>query len=168
MTFVLGSQSLQRLEHVDDRIVKVAKRAITETTQDFTIETGWRSNVDQMKAFLAHTSQKNGIPEGQVMGGVKGTGMSQHQLGKAVDATPWVNGKILWAAVPGNKQWDYIYPVADAFRKAAIALNVKLRWGGVWDMALNDIKGDLKAAVAAYTVRHKGPDMIDGPHFEVI
>ena len=68
-------------------------------------------------------------------------------------------------------EWPLIYPIAVAMRAAANKLNVAIRWGGIWDKRLNDLPGDIesiKREVAAYCVRHPGPDFLDGPHYELM
>ena len=176
MPFSLGRQSLAKLAQVHPDLVRVVKTAIGLSTQDFRVENGLRSDADQLAAFKAGNSKLNGIAVGQTVNGIKGTGRGNHQanlsdgLSHAVDLTPWVKGKILWAAVPGAQQWSYIYPVAAAMRSAAIAEKVTIRWGGVWDKMLNDLRDGaaaLEKALGDYKVRHAGPDFVDGPHYEI-
>lgn len=176
MPFNLGQQSLTQLAKVHPDLVRVVKAAILVSAQDFTVEQGLRSDADQLAAFKRGNSKLNGIPKGQTVGGIKGTGRGNHQadltdgLSHAVDLTPWVDGMILWRAVPAAKQWNYIYPVAAAMREAAIAQNVKIRWGGVWDMSLNELAAGAAAmeqAVVDYKKRRNGKAFIDGPHYEI-
>ena len=86
-------------------------------------------------------------------------------LSWAVDAVPVPAGKLTW-------DWSLIWPVVAAFARAAVMLNCEsnIRWGGVWDLRLNQY-GDLsplsyQVASAAYVKRHGEPAFIDGPHFE--
>lgn len=172
-----GATSLANMAGMHPDLIRVNNRAIIITAQDFGVTCGIRSDAAQLDAWLHHFSKLNGIPVGQTVKGIKGTGRGNHQIdahdhtGHATDNTPFINGVILWSAVPPEQQWKYIYPVASAMRDAAIIEAVKLRWGGVWDRTLNDLPAGaaaMQAEVAAYTVRHKGPDFIDGPHFELL
>jgi peptidoglycan L-alanyl-D-glutamate endopeptidase CwlK len=58
-------------------------------------------------------------------------------------------------------------------------MGIEIRWGGVWDRQLDDYApktlsspdqyaAAMKKAVYDYTVRHPGPDFIDGPHYEML
>lgn len=148
MTFALGATSLAHLQGVNPDLVRVVKRAITTTTQDFSVNEGLRSVAKQMANVAAGNSR---------------TMESRHLDGHAVDLVPWINGSLQW-------DWPAIYHIASAMRGAGIAENVPLRWGGVWDRALNELPGDpagLKLAVEAYAKRHVGSDLLDGPHFEL-
>jgi len=174
--YLLGAQSRAHLAGVHADMVRVVDHAIQISTQDFGVAEGVRSDADQLRDWMRHTSKLNGIPVGKIRNGVHGTGRGNHQLaadgfGHATDLVPYVNGVILWSAVPPAQQWDYIYPVAAAMHAAAIAENVDLRWGGVWDRKLRDLPGTvagLRQSVADYCTRHPGPDFLDGPHFELV
>lgn len=176
--FTLGERSLKNLKQVHPDVAAVCLRAIELSTQDFCIENGPRDKTTQLAVWRSGHSKLNGIPVGVTENGVEGTGLGNHQVGPdgfghAVDATPWVNGKILWAnrGLSDTEQWSYIYPVAWAFQQAAHEWGARIRWGGVWDRVLNDLPlngpAALKAEVALYVIRHRGPDLLDGPHFEL-
>lgn len=178
MTFAFSAQSAANLVGVHPNLVKVCRRALEITAQDFGITCGVRSNEDQLKAWLRHASKLNGIPVGQTRNGVHGTGRGNHQvngkdgLGHAVDAVPFVGGIILWSMnYTDAQQWERIYPVMDAMRMAAIELKIRVRSGAVWDRTLNDMTHGGVAAmvreVAEYSARHPGPDFLDGPHVEL-
>lgn len=153
MTYVLGAGSRAKLDRVHPDIVRVVRRAITITAQDFTVFEGLRSQATQ-NAYLAR--------------GVTKVKFSQHMLqadgfGHAVDLVPWIEGGARW-------EWPLIYPIAAAMRDAARFERVAIRWGGVWDKVLNDLAAGpeaMKQAVADYCARHPGPDFIDGPHYEL-
>ncbi len=150
MTYILGPKSLQHLEGVHPDLVAVVHGAIKLTTQDFGVHEGLRSIETQKKYVDA---------------GVSKTMDSKHLLqpdglGHAVDLVPYIDGTLRW-------EWPPIYKVASAVQATAISLNVKLRWGGVWDKVLNDLGPKLEAEVHAYGERHPGPDFLDGPHFEL-
>lgn len=158
--FLFGDQSMAHLAGVHPDLVRVARRAIQISTQDFSVEEGLRTAADEAKHVADGTSH---------------TTKSKHLVqadgfGHALDLVPVVAGKSLWTVAPAL-QWSFIYPVAAAVRTASIAEKVPVRWGGVWDRTLGDL-GDtpdlLKTAIANYCTRHNGPDFLDGPHFELV
>lgn len=171
--YLFGATSNAHLVGVHPRLVSVAQHAIQISTQDFCVAEGVRSAADQLRDWMRRTSKLNGIPVGQIVNGVHGTGVGNHQVkadgfGHAVDLVPIVDGALLWT-LPEAQQWQHIYPVAEAMRLAAISFNIRIRWGGVWDRCLNDLNGTgpLAAEVQAYEARHVGADFIDGVHFEL-
>lgn len=150
MTFVLGPTSLGRLSGVGPDLVKVVKRAIEITPQDFSVFEGLRSRETQAE-YLKR--------------GVTRTMNSKHLrqptgFGHAVDLVPFIDGRVRW-------EWGAIWPIAEAMKQAAQETGILLRWGGVWDRTLNEL-GDLKTEVDMYCKRHPGPDFLDGPHYELI
>lgn len=148
MTYALGAKSLAHLEGVHPDLVRVVKRAITTTQQDFAVQQGLRTFEEQKRNVAAGNSR---------------TLKSRHLTGHAVDLVPWINGALEW-------DWPAIYRIASAMRGAASAEGVPIRWGGVWDRQLAELPGDpagLKLAVEAYAKRHAGSDLLDGPHFEL-
>lgn len=158
MTYVLGKASLSTLEGVHPDLVRVVKRAITLTHVDFRVYEGLRSLARQ-KALVAKgastTMNSRHLP------GTNG-------FGHAVDLVPYIDfdgdgkAELRW-------DWPLCYKIAEAMREASIAENVPLRWGGVWDIPLSQIK-DTEQAVADYVARRKAQGnraFIDGPHFEL-
>lgn len=113
MGYKLSSRSLSRLEGVHPDLVKVVKRAIQITEQDFTVLEGLRS-LERQKELVKKGASK--------------TMNSRHLTGHAVDIAPWVNGGVSW-------DWDYYYEVADAMKEAARELGVDITWGGDWKWA---------------------------------
>ena len=122
MTFKLSQLSLNNLKGVDEDLVAVVKRAIEITEIDFSVTEGIRTLDRQTELF------KKGLSK---------TMKSKHLIGRAVDLVAYVDGKVSW------EKEDY-YPIALAMERAAIELNVKIKWGG-----------DFK-------------NFFDGPHFELI
>ena len=103
----LGNKSLQKLEGVHPDLVKVVKRAIEITEQDFSVIEGLRSIERQRE--LVNT-------------GASTTMNSRHLTGHAVDIAPY----------PLSWDWQYFYPIADAMKDAAQELGIDLEWGGDW------------------------------------
>lgn len=153
MTFILGSRSRRELQDVHPVLVVVVERAISLTSQDFTVFDGLRT-INEQRELVRRGASK--------------TMNSKHLRQRdgyshAVDLVPYVGGKLRW-------EWPLIYPIAAAMAKAARQEGLALTWGGVWDRQVAEYGGDagaMKAAVHAYCVRHPGPDFIDGPHYQV-
>lgn len=162
MTYILGARSRAELAGVHPTLVGVVERAITITEQDFTVADGMRT-LEEQKQNVAR--------------GVSKTMNSRHLVqadhtGHAVDLVPWINGKPRW-------EWPPIYRIAAAMLVSARQLTVPLRWGGVWDKPLLSLDGTgardiaalpaiLEHEVLGYISRHRGPDFLDGPHFELL
>ncbi len=156
MTYSLGAASRRELAGVHPRLVAVVERAITYTSQDFTVFDGLRTEAEQRQLVARGASRTmNSMHRKQADG-----------FGHAVDLVPWINGKPRW-------EWKPIFQIAVAVKRAADELDVRLRWGGVWDRALADLPGDaagIEQAVNAYVSRRRAMGktaFIDGPHFEL-
>lgn len=108
--FTLGATSLARLQGVHPDLVKVVKRAIQITKQDFTVLEGLRTK-ERQRQLVAKGASK--------------TMNSYHITGHAVDIAPRVNGQVSW-------DWQHYYPIRDAMKQAAKELNVPITWGGDW------------------------------------
>lgn len=154
MTYVLGAKSKRNLEGVHPALVRVVERAIALTEQDFSVHEGLRSLETQRK-YLARRVTRT----------LKSKHLKQPDgYGHAVDLVPYVDGVLRW-------EWPLIWDIAAAMQTAAIEEAVSLRWGGVWDRRLNLLQQGpegLRKEVEAYTVRHPGPDFLDGPHYELV
>lgn len=144
MPYVLGRKSLANLEGVHDDLVKVVKRAIELTEQDFAVHEGLRSAERQRALYNKGLSKLDGFMN-----------FSRHQTGKAVDLVPYVDGVLAW-------EWEAIFPVADAVRKAAVEWNVPIRWGGTWQEFTNERYSGFTAKEMFET----NPSW-DGAHFEL-
>ncbi len=110
MTFILSQKSLRRLEGVHPDLVKVVKRAIQITPIDFIVVEGLRTK--ERQAYLVEK-------------GASKTMNSRHLTGHAVDLAPIVDNKVSW-------DWKHYYPLAEAVKKAAEEVKVKVEWGGDW------------------------------------
>lgn len=110
MSFSLSQRSLNSLKGVDERLVKVVKRAIELTTIDFVVTEGLRS-AQRQKELVAQ--------------GASRTLKSKHLTGHAVDVAALVDGKVTW-------EYKYYQEIAKAFKQAAKEFGYKLTWGGDW------------------------------------
>lgn len=156
MTYSLGSKSLAELDGVHPKLVKIVKRAIELTDQDFSVHDGLRTVAEQRE---------------YVRRGVSKTMNSMHMkqadgYGHAVDLVPYINGQLRW-------EWKPIFNVAVAVRLAAGELEIPLLWGGVWDRGFLDLDGTaamMEQAVSSYIGRRRAlgkTAFIDGPHWQL-
>jgi peptidoglycan L-alanyl-D-glutamate endopeptidase CwlK len=148
MTFSLGQSSLRELEGVHSDLVAVVKRAVDLSVQEFAVHDGSRTLEEQKEYVESGASQ---------------TLDSRHLTGHAVDLVPLINGKLRW-------EWEPIYRIADAVRKAAKEIGVPIRWGGSWDLVLTDTDSSPEDLVADYGSRRRKAGkkvFLDGPHFEL-
>lgn len=152
MSYQLSQKSLDRLKGVDERLVKVVKRAIELSPIDFMVLEGVRTKEQCMinygKGRTAAQVQAKGVPAKYAQpSAAKVTWLnnpfaSKHVSGKAVDLVPY---PVDWQDL---KKFDAI---AKAMLQAAKELGVTIRWGADWD-------GDGKP-------RERGES--DSPHFEI-
>ena len=150
--FVLSKLSLGRLEGVNPALVKVVKRAIEITQQDFLVVEGVRSKeqcyINYGKGRTVAQCTAKGVPAKYAQPKLaKVTWLnnplsSKHVSGKAVDLVPY---PVNWNDLTKFDQ------VAKAMFAAAKELGVSIRWGADWDNDGN--------------YREKGE--YDSPHFEL-
>lgn len=139
MAYALGKQSLSRLEGVHPDLVKVVKRAIQISDQDFMVLEGVRTPARQKELY----AQGRTKPGPKVTWTLKSNHFKQADgCGHAVDLVPY--------PVDWNTASKFT-AIAKAMLVAADDLGVKLRWGGNWD-------GDDRPGEKGET---------DGPHFEL-
>lgn len=116
--FAFGNTSKERMIGVDKDLVSVAELALKLTKIDFGIPQygGLRTAEEQRRLFDAGKSEADGV-----------TNKSYHQTGKALD---------FYAIDPdtGSASWEpgLLAQVAAAFLQAAIQLEAKIEWGGLW------------------------------------
>ena len=110
MVKALNKKSLDRLSGVHTDLVAVVKLAIELSDIDFQVIEGVRSKARQEQLFKAGASQ---------------TLNSRHLTGHAVDLAALVNDSIRW-------DWPLYFKIADAMKKAAAQLKIKIVWGGDW------------------------------------
>lgn len=146
--FSFGERSESELKGVHADLVRVVRRALELTVQDFGVHDGLRTLAEQQKL---------------VESGASRTLDSRHLSGHAVDLVPYVNGKLRW-------EWEPIYKVADAVRRAARELQVPLVWGSAWDVVFTDTDEPPQDVSADYAARRRKAGktaFLDGPHFEL-
>lgn len=104
----LTNTSLKRLQGVDDRLVRVVKKAAEISNLMFNVAEGLRTKERQEQLFKEKKTK---------------TLNSKHLYGRAVDLYPIVNNKIAW---------DKFEELSEIMFKAANECNVKITWGGNW------------------------------------
>ena len=133
----LSPSSLANLKGVHPDLVKVVMKAAEITDLDFAISEGKRDLARQKKLLAA---------------GATTLLKSRHLTGHAVDLVPILDGKPRW-------DWPLYLKLAVTMRTAAQALNIPIRWGGIWEI-INPTKGPFTTAMLS----KKFPD---GPNFEL-
>lgn len=148
MGYALGKRSKDRLLGVDPRMVTVVEKAITISEQDFSVICGLRT-VKEQEALVAK--------------GASQTMKSKHLEGLAVDLMAYIDG--------GRWELNLYDEIADAIRKAAIELEVNVRWGAAWHKTLNEWDGTAEDLMNEYIDLRRSQGrrpFIDGPHFEIV
>ena len=131
--YKLSERSLKSLEGVDPNLVKIVKRAIEITEQDFIVIEGLRTREQMMinygKGRTADQLAVHGIPasyakpkEAKVTW-LNNPFASNHAKGKAVDIVP---NPVDWSDISKFKK------INEAMQAAAKELGVKLSYGGDW------------------------------------
>ena len=149
MPFNLSQKSLDRLEGVNDDMVRVVKKAIELTKVDFGVICGLRTVEEQEELVAKGASQ---------------TMKSKHIDGLAVDLMAYLGGRASW-------ELNLYDDIADAMKEAAKLENVGVRWGAAWHIDnMADWDGTMEEAMNAYIDLRRSQGrrpFIDGPHFEL-
>lgn len=131
--YKLSERSLKSLEGVDPNLVKIVKRAIEITEQDFIVIEGLRTKEQMMinygKGRTASQLAVHGIPasyakpkEAKVTW-LNNPFASNHAKGKAVDIVP---APVTWDDISKFKK------INEAIQAAAKEFGIKLSYGGDW------------------------------------
>ena len=149
MGFTLSQRSLDRLDGVNEDMVRVVKKAIDVSKIDFGVICGLRT-VEEQEALLAK--------------GASQTMKSKHLDGLAVDLMAYIGGRASW-------ELNVYDDIADAMKEAAKLENVGIRWGAAWQIDdMRTWEGTMEEAMNAYVDLRRGQGrrpFIDGPHFEL-
>ena len=146
-TFALSERSQRNLEGVHPDLQAIVKRAIELTEIDFAVTEGVRSFERQEELFDK---------------GATTTMNSRHLTGHAVDVVAYIGTDISWSM-------PLYFKIADAFREAAIGLEVPIEWGCAWRRQLNSYSSAKKANMTYVDVRRKQGKrpFLDGPHMQL-
>lgn len=147
--YKFSAQSLSNLNGLNERLVKVIKRALEVSEIDFAVNEGKRTLERQKKLKASGASQ---------------TLKSNHLTGNAVDLVPTPNGKMDW------NDWNNFYTLCQSMQKAAEELGIAIRWGGCWE-TINHKPGHPKDWIEDYGKRRRAlgkKPFTDGPHYELV
>lgn len=154
MTYKLGAHSRHELKGVHPDMVRVVRRAIRITEQDFTVHDGLRT-IEEQEEYVRRSVSKN----------LKSMHLPQEDTkkGHAVDLVPFINGKLRW-------ELEACFAIAQAVRQAAREEGVAIRWGGPWARLDDDVR-DPGLMVEEYVAKRRRQGrrpFVDAPHFELM
>jgi peptidoglycan L-alanyl-D-glutamate endopeptidase CwlK len=150
MTYKLSTRSQEKLIGVNSELKEVVCLAITYTKIDFGVIEGLRTEKRQRTL---------------VDSGASKTMKSKHLDGRAVDLMAYVDGRGCW-------ELNVYDEVADAVKRAAIEVDIAVRWGAAW--TITDIckwENTMEEAMNSYVDIRRGQGrrpFIDAPHFELM
>ena len=148
--YELSQRSLNRLEGVDERLVKVVCAAIKLSNVDFGVSEGLRTE-ERQKELVSKGASK--------------TMKSKHLEGKAVDLVGYIGGQVSWEVTTYDD-------IADALKMAAKEEGVKVRWGAAWHIDdICEYEGTMEEAMNDYVDLRRSQGkrpFIDAPHFELM
>ena len=150
MAYKLSTRSQERLMGIEPELKEVVCLAITYTKIDFGVIEGLRTEKRQ-RALVESGASK--------------TMKSKHLDGRAVDLMAYVDGRGCW-------ELNVYDEVADAIKRAAIEVDVAVRWGAAWTVTdIREWNGTMEEAMNSYVDTRRGQGrrpFIDAPHFELI
>jgi peptidoglycan L-alanyl-D-glutamate endopeptidase CwlK len=150
MTYKLSTRSQEKLIGVNSELKEVVCLAITYTKIDFGVIEGLRTEKRQRAL---------------VNSGASKTMKSKHLDGRAVDLMAYVDGRGCW-------ELNVYDEIADAVKRAAIEVDIAVRWGAAW--TITDIckwENTMEEAMNSYVDIRRGQGrrpFIDAPHFELM
>ena len=150
MAYKLSTRSREKLIGVKGELKEVVCLAITYTKIDFGVIEGLRTE-NRQRALVESGASK--------------TMKSKHLDGRAVDLMAYVDGRGCW-------ELNVYDEVADAMKRAAIEVDVAVRWGAAWTVTdIREWNGTMEEAMNSYVDTRRGQGrrpFIDAPHFELI
>ena len=150
MAYKLSTRSREKLIGIDSKLKEVVCLAITYTKIDFGVIEGLRTE-NRQRALVESGASK--------------TMKSKHLDGRAVDLMAYVDGRGCW-------ELNVYDEVADAMKRAAIEVDVAVRWGAAWTVTdIREWNGTMEEAMNSYVDTRRGQGrrpFIDAPHFELM
>jgi peptidoglycan L-alanyl-D-glutamate endopeptidase CwlK len=150
MAYKLSTRSREKLIGVKGELKEVVCLAITYTKIDFGVIEGVRTE-NRQRALVESGASK--------------TMKSKHLDGRAVDLMAYVDGRGCW-------ELNVYDEVADAMKRAAIEVDVAVRWGAAWTVTdIREWNGTMEEAMNSYVDTRRGQGrrpFIDAPHFELM
>lgn len=120
MNYIYGRRSKSILETVNVLLAQVFVYALDTGLMDITIIDGRRSR-QQQNLYYAQGRSKVQWPNS------KHNVRYPHDLSKAIDAAPYVNGKT-------SSDFRHCIFLAGVIQTVGYDMGVSIRWGGNWDM----------------------------------
>ena len=121
--FTFSERSLNNLKGVHPKLVAVVKRALELSPIDFTVLEGVRSQARQDELWAQGRTKPGAVVTWVQTSGTHG--IQADGYGHAVDLAPY---PIDW------NNFERFDQLANVMFAAAKELDVKIRWGGDWDM----------------------------------
>jgi peptidoglycan LD-endopeptidase CwlK len=150
VTYKLSTRSQEKLIGVNSELKEVVCLAITYTKIDFGVIEGLRTEKRQRAL---------------VNSGASKTMKSKHLDGRAVDLMAYVDGRGCW-------ELNVYDEIADAVKRAAIEVDIAVRWGAAWTVPdIREWNGTMEEAMNSYVDTRRGQGrrpFIDAPHFELM
>ena len=150
MAFKFSTRSQEKLIGVDSELKEIVSLAITYTKIDFGVIEGLRTEKRQRALVESGASQ---------------TMKSKHLEGRAVDLMAYVGSRGCW-------ELNIYDDIADAMKRAAIEIDVAVRWGAAWTVTdIREWNGTIEEAINSYIDTRRGQGrrpFIDAPHFELM
>lgn len=144
-----STRSLKKITGVKLELYEVTKLALNYSEVDFGVTCGLRTKKEQRMLVDSGRSQ---------------TMKSKHLTGDAVDVVAYLGPKAVW-------DLPLYCKIADAFKLAAIELDVAVRWGSAWTVSdIRNWNGTMESAQEEYISIRKSQGrkpFLDGPHFEL-
>ena len=150
MAFKFSTRSQEKLIGVDSELKEIVSLAITYTKIDFGVIEGLRTEKRQRALVESGASQ---------------TMKSKHLEGRAVDLMAYIDSRGCW-------ELNVYDDIADAMKRAAIEIDVAVRWGAAWTVTdIREWNGTMEEAMNSYIDTRRGQGrrpFIDAPHFELM
>lgn len=146
--FKLSNTSLERLQGVDDKLIRVINTALTKYAQvDFGVASGVRT-IEEQRVLVSE--------------GKSNTMKSKHLTGDAVDLYPYYDGQAHW-------NLESYQDLVVSMKKAAEEHNVEIKWGGCWQ-TLDKIDNVVESVNKYKELRESQgrQPFVDCPHFELV
>lgn len=153
MTCILTQLSQQRLDKLHPDIARLVRAVAKISPHQFSVSQGLRTREEQFALWReSHNldgsdipgapwkTDKNGTLEGEITPeGARGTGLSNHQDGMAIDLAVIVDGHPVWDE-------EYYIRLSHLFYEQAEKLGIKIRWGGDFPRRKDRVHWELNRA----------------------
>lgn len=121
--FVFGKRSKKKLKNVNEVVKRVCKRALAESTVDFSVIDGFRTQEQQKEMYDKGVSELDGTNK-----------ISDHQTGMAIDVIPVLKDKNIWDTEDLEVRSAWL-EVGRAMMRAARLEGVQAEWGITYNIS---------------------------------